>query len=82
MGELPEKYRRDISLLLLLFNSLGAINEEKAISIRDITEFLNIHKESILHPLKKMIKKGYIAEKNGKYFITRTGIRVVMGLIS
>ncbi|RLG86733.1 MAG: hypothetical protein DRO15_05780 [Thermoprotei archaeon] len=83
MNGLPEKYRKNTNLLLLsLLNSLGAINEERAVSIKDIMEFLDIRREIVLEFLNELIRRGYVAKKNGKYFITRTGIRVVMGLIS
>ncbi len=75
----------DVYLLYIMHN-VGAINSNRALSIKEISRWASMEEQGVEENLKRLMENGY-AEVNmdsgtKKYFITVDGIRKILSIYS
>jgi len=81
-----EKYPREFRLLLYLY-TLGAVNEEYAVSAEELSKILGMRFSSCRRLLQKMAQLGYVStftdsSRRSRYFLTKLGIVKVCSFFS
>ncbi len=80
---LPSRYSGNIKLAILsLLNSLGAINDEKTVSLEELAKYLAVPVNIVENTLNELLREKYVERKNNGYYISSRGIAVVVGFIS
>lgn len=76
----------DDAYLLHIMHNVGAIDPNRALSIKEISRWASMEEQKVEESLKRLMENGY-AEINmdsgtKKYFITVDGIRKVLSIYS
>jgi len=81
-----ERYPQGVRLLLCLL-SLGAVDEESALSAEQISEILSMKLSTFRGLLRRLVQSGYVSAlrddgRRSRYFLTKSGIVRVCSLFS
>ena len=72
--------------LLIMLHNIGATEEQKALTINQISEWTRMDTPELQGHIQKLIELGYAlhfhSEENDKYYLTTDGIRKVLSLYS
>jgi DNA-binding MarR family transcriptional regulator len=81
----PDEQPNQLRLLIMLHN-IGATEELKALTIKEISEWTRMDAPELEAHLKKLIELGYAkhvySQETDKYHLTTDGIRKVLSLYS
>jgi len=61
-------------VFLRALNNMGVNLAEKALSLKEISNILELDLDTVTHNIEKLEKNGYIVRVGDKYFVSQLGL--------
>ncbi len=68
--------------VLITMHSLTMVGHDRAKELREFASYIGLSEEKLLSILRELIRDGYVAVKEGKYYLTELGVIKVLSIFS